>query len=76
MEKVTFYPIRITAVGIIIPILRLAYPKSFGITQGSINIVTILFPIIATAIGLTFFLSEDILLTKRKERRLRNITLD
>lgn len=71
MEKVTFYPIGITAVGIIIPILRLAYPKSFGITQGSI-----LSTIIATAIGLTYFLSDDILLTKRKERRLRNITLD
>jgi len=56
MEKVIVYPIGITAAGIVIPILSLAYPKSFGITQGSINIVTILPAIIATVIGLTYFL--------------------
>jgi hypothetical protein len=56
MEKVIVWPIGLTAVGVIISILSLIYPSSFGISQSSRNIATVLPPIIASAIGLTYFL--------------------
>lgn len=71
MTKYLLIPAIVTGAFTIISLAALVYPGTFGIKQDSINIITILPPIVTAIIGVSYFIIQQHITKSEKIQKKR-----